>query len=97
MASNTSPRPTEPTPSTPDTHDDKADTKAETRDDAVSSGDALNALVDEALSRPIHPDTARVLTEYRETTLTDDERDARLTDDERAAKARDDADKKKGS
>jgi uncharacterized protein YeaO (DUF488 family) len=51
----------------------------------ATDNDALKVLVDDALSRGVHADHERVLTEWRKDNTSDEERRAALTDDERAA------------
>jgi len=51
----------------------------------ATDNDALKVLVDDALSRGVHADHGRVLTEWRKDNTSDEERRAALTDDERAA------------
>jgi hypothetical protein len=57
----------------------------------VSRDDVLKALVDAELGRNPHPDTAAVLSEWREDNTSEEERRAKLSDDERAAEDREEA------
>jgi hypothetical protein len=53
-------------------------------EEKVSDLDAMKALVDETLSRFLHPDVQAKLQAWRDQHTTSEEADAALTDEERA-------------